>query len=115
MTERRRAPRDRRYERRAPLVAAVKQKLGAAVQLALAQNVGPTGMLLRCAPGQGFLPSTPMAMAFEIPDGAGLVRVRAQVVWQRANGTLQGIQFQDLTPPDHARILRYLDGAPTAP
>src|SRR5262249_23598511 len=111
MTERRRAVRDRRNQSRAPLVAAVKQKLGGQVQLALAQNLGRAGMLLRCAPGQSFNPTTPMAMAFELPDGAGLVCARAQVVWQRADGTLRGIQFQNLSPFDQERIERYLDRA----
>lgn len=108
MTDRRRAARDRRCVNRGPLVAAVRQRVGGEVQLALAQNVCPTGMLLRRVPGRSYLPSTPLWMAFELPDGAGLVRVRAQVVWNRADGTLQGIQFQDLSPFDHARIVRYL-------
>jgi PilZ domain len=113
MFDRRSSPRDRRRAARAPLVAAVRQRIGSEVQLALAQDVGPTGMRLRRVRGRAYLPSTPVSMAFELPDGGGVVRVRGEVVFERADGSYQmtGVRFQDLAPFDYARILRYIGRA----
>jgi hypothetical protein len=110
MHDRRRAPVERRGGQRAPFVAAVRQKIGADVQLALAQNLGPTGIELKRPPGRAFLPRTPVTLAFELPDGGELVRVQGDVVFERASGGYQttGIRFLLLTPLDHARILRAL-------
>ena len=94
-------------------MAAVRQRIGSDVQLALAQDVGPTGMKLKRVPGRAYLPSTPVSMAFELPDGGGVVRVRGEVVFERAEGAYQltGVRFQDLAPFDYARILRYIRGS----
>src|SRR5262245_39998001 len=109
MFDRRSSPRDRRRAARAPLVAAVRQRIGSHVQLALAQDVGPTGIKLKRVPDRAYLPSTPVSMAFELPDGGGLVRVRGAVVFERAEGAYQSthVRFDDLSPLDYARILRY--------
>jgi hypothetical protein len=69
MQERRRAPVERRRGRRVPFVAAVAQKVGANVELALAQNLGPTGIELKRAAGSAYLPRTPVSLSFELPDG----------------------------------------------
>ena len=110
MFDRRSSPRDRRRAARAPLVTAVRQRIGGDLQLALAQDVGATGMCLKRVPGRAYLPSTPVSMAFELPDGGDLVRVRGAVVFERAEGSYQmtGVRFEDLSPLDHARILRYI-------
>jgi hypothetical protein len=111
MIERRGVSPDRRREARAPLVAAVKQDVGSEVQLALAQDVATTGMRLKCVPGEA--PRTTVSMSFELPDGGELVRVRGAVVFERADGSYQmaGVRFEDLSPLDHARIVRYIRGA----
>ncbi len=113
MVDRRRLPQERRRDRRAPLVAAVKQRVGAEVQLALAQDVGAHGIRLKRVAGPEYLPRTTVAMAFELPDGGELVRVRGAVVFERAEGGYQstGIRFEDLSPLDHARILRFIHRA----
>ncbi|MDB4969394.1 MAG: hypothetical protein JWN44_5083 [Myxococcales bacterium] len=110
MHDRRRAPVERRLGERAPFVAAVRQHVGAEVQLALSQNLGPTGIELKRPPGRSYLPRTPVTLAFELPDGGDLVRVQGAVVFERAAGSYQttGIRFLSLTPLDHARIIRAL-------
>jgi len=111
MHDRRRAPLERRRGQRAPFVAAVRHKIGAEVQLALAQNLGPTGIELKRPPGRAYLPRTPVSLTFELPDGGDLVRVQGAVVFERAIGggyQTTGVRFLQLTPLDHARILRAL-------
>jgi hypothetical protein len=109
MIERRRSSRERRRSLRAPLVAAVRERVGGEVRLALAQNLGERGIALRRVAGTCRL-ATPMALAFELPDGGGLVNVRGAVVFERADGGYlsTGVRFEDLTPLDHARIVSYL-------
>jgi hypothetical protein len=113
MLERRSESPDRRRETRAPLVAAVRQRVGAEVQLSLAQDVATTGIRLKRVPGPALPPSTQVAMSFELPDGGDLVRVRGAVVFERAEGSYQmtGVRFEDLSPLDYARIVRYIDRA----
>lgn len=114
--DRRHTREDRRRGRRAPFVAAVRQRVGAEIHLALAQNLGETGMelrriadgggLLSLAPGRG-----PMTLAFELPDGGELVRVQGAVVFERACGRFQsvGVRFEAISREDRARIARFLD------
>jgi len=110
MDDRRKSPVERRAGRRAPFVAAVRHETGAEVQLALAQNIGPTGMELKRPGGGDCRPATPVSLAFELPDGGDLVRVQGAVVFERAAGPYQtsGVRFDALSPLDHARILRAL-------
>src|SRR5690242_19899661 len=107
MQERRRAAMERRRGRRAPFVAAVRQKIGAEVQLALAQNLGPTGIELKRPAGRAYLPRTPVSLSFALPDGGDLVRVQGAVVFERAAGAYHttGVRFLAMSPLDHARII----------
>jgi hypothetical protein len=110
MTHLRRSPEERRRARRQPFVAAVRQEGAAGVALALAQNLGEEGMELRCVAGAGV--RAPVSLAFELPDGGALVEVRGAVVWARAEGRFEtaGVRFSGLSPRDHDRIVRFLDG-----
>jgi hypothetical protein len=112
---------ERRRGRRAPFVAAVRCKVGgtgprptAGVgcndQLALAQNLGPTGIELKRPAGRAYMPRTPVTLAFELPDGGDVVRVQGAIVFERAAGGYQttGVRFLAMTPLDHARIIRAL-------
>lgn len=126
MQERRRSAIERRRSRRAPFIAAVKHKVGSDVQLALAQNLGPTGIELKRPAGHAYLPRTPVTLAFELPDGGDVVRIQGAIVFERgepaagdgrtgtdqrpANGGYQttGVRFLALSPLDHARIIRAL-------
>ena len=111
MQDRRRTPVERRRGRRAPFVAAVKHKVGSDVQLALAQNLGPTGIELKRPAGRAYLPRTPVTLAFELPDGGEVVRVQGAIVFERAAGPgyqTTGVRFLALSPLDHARIIRAL-------
>src|SRR5262245_49732953 len=105
MTDRRRSSRERRRGRRAPLVAAVRQRVGGDVQLALTQNLSETGLQLRRVRGRAYLPRTPMTVSFQLPDGGELVSVRGQVVFERTDGPFQatGLSFEELSPLDYAR------------
>jgi hypothetical protein len=111
MHDRRRTPVvERRQGQRARFIAAVRHEAGAAVELALAQNLGPAGMELKRPAGQGHRPTTPVSLAFELPDGGDLVRVRGAVVFERPTGMYQtsGVRFDAVSPRDRARILRAL-------
>ena len=127
MQERRTAPVERRVARRIPFVAAVRHKVGFEVQLALAQDLGPDGLKLKLPAGRAYHPRTPVTLTFELPDGGELVRARGDIVFERgeqstattrrsgadprpANGGYQitGVRFTELSPLDHARILRIL-------
>jgi hypothetical protein len=111
MWDRRRTPIERREGRRAPFVAAVRHEAETAVELALAQNLGPSGMELKRPAGAALSPSTPVSLSFELPDGGELVRVRGEVVFARQAGMFQtsGVRFDGLSETDHARILRAID------
>jgi hypothetical protein len=110
MQDRRRAAIERRRGRRAPFVAAVRHKVGAEVQLALAQNLGPTGIELKRPAGRSYLPRTPVSLSFALPDGGDLVRIQGAIVFERASGGYQttGVRFLAMSPLDHARIVRAL-------
>ena len=101
---------ERRRGRRAPFVAAVKHKVGGDIQLALAQNISPTGIELKRPAGRADMPRTPVTLAFELPDGGDVVRVQGAIVFERAAGSYQttGVRFLAMTPLDHARIMRAL-------
>src|SRR5262245_3170934 len=102
MPDRRRTTGQRRRGQRAPFVAAVRQKVGSEVGLALAQNIGPTGIELKRPPGRALLPRTAMSLAFELPDGGPMVSVQGAVVFERAAGSYSttGVHFETLTPLD---------------
>jgi len=53
-----------------------------------------------------------VSLAFELPDGGELVKVRGEVVFARQAGPYQtsGVRFETLSPIDHERILRAIDG-----
>lgn len=119
MHERRQSRVERRTSRRSPFVAAVRHEVGTNVELALAQNLGPTGMELKRPAGRTYSPSTPVSLAFALPDGGELVSVQGAVVFERSErdgqgpgGTREhrrcGVRFESLSPLDHARILRAL-------
>ena len=110
MQDRRSSALERRRGRRAPFIAAVKQKVGGEVQLALAQNLGATGIELKRPAGRAYMPRTPVTLAFELPDGGDVVRVQGAIVFERAAGGYQttGVRFLAMTPLDHARIIRAL-------
>lgn len=111
MLERRRTTVERRCGRRAPFVAAVRHDVGGETELALAQNLGPTGIELKRPAGRAYEPRTPVSLAFELPDGGDLVQVQGAIVFERAAGAsyqTSGVRFLALSPLDHARIQRIL-------
>jgi hypothetical protein len=111
MNERRRTPAERRKSRRVSFVASVLKRVGRELSLALAQDLGESGMQLKRVSGQSYSPQTAMHLQFELPDGGALIRVRGEVVFERAEGSWQttGIRFENLSIGDRARIERFLD------
>jgi hypothetical protein len=67
-------------------------------------------MELKRPAGRAYRPPTTVSLAFELPDGGELVRVRGAVVFERAAGAYQtsGVRFDAVSPLDRARILRAL-------
>jgi hypothetical protein len=108
MTDRRRPAGERRRHRRAPFVAAVRERIGDRTQLALAQNLGEQGMELRRP--AAISDPVPLELDFELPDGGGLIRVRGTVTFERSDGQYQhaGVRFGALSAGDRARIARFL-------
>jgi hypothetical protein len=112
-TERRQASRDRRQARRAQLTAAVAAKrVRGPARLAQAANIGASGMTLRyAADGSVYLPRTTIALAFQIPGQEQVIRVRGEVVFDRADGPYRtaGVRLGRLGARDAAAIARFVD------
>lgn len=107
MLDRRRAERDRRLSRRVPAVFAVKNTVGAQVQLGQAEDIGVTGMALRW-PKDAEFPS-PVTLTFQLPGTREPIAARAQVVNDRYAGRYRrtGVRFTALEPQDADLIARY--------
>jgi hypothetical protein len=114
--DRRQASRDRRRAQRAPLTAAVAAKrVRGPARLAQAANIGELGMTLRYAPdGTQYLPRTPIALAFQIPGEDEVIRVRGEVVFDRADGCYRsaGVRFGHVAARDARAIARFVGSAP---
>ncbi len=110
MHDRRRAPGERRGGPRAPFVAAVRHEVDGRTELALAQNLGPTGIELKRPAGSTYQPRTAVWLAFELPDGGEVVTVEGTIVFERAAGGYRrsGVRFLAMSPRDQARIERVL-------
>ena len=95
---------------RRPFVAAVRQRIGAEVQMALAQNLGETGIELRRSAGRVYLPRTPVSLVFELPDGGAPLRVLGSIIFERPNGTFHatGVRFESISPADRDRLTQFL-------
>ena len=108
--ERRKIIAERRAALRAPFVAAVRQRVGSEVQLALAQNVGERGIELRRSAGRVYLPRTPVSLQFELPDGGAPIRVLGSIIFERPHGTYQatGVRFESISPADRARLSEFV-------
>jgi hypothetical protein len=114
MIERRTSSRDRRAAARVPLVAAVEQRSGGATQLAQAANIGRLGMTLRYAPIAGRPPCPPRAkvtLAFQLPGGDEVIRVRGEVVFDRPEGSYRcaGVRFAAVRARHACEIARFVE------
>lgn len=102
---------DRRNARRVPFVASVIKEVGTERRLALATNLGETGIALRRIPERDYPRHMRLDLTFELPDGGDLIRVRGFVVHERADGNYHatGVHFEHVSPGDQERITRFLD------
>lgn len=110
MIDRRQASSQRRQGERTPFVASVRQAAAGSVRLALAQDLGASGIKLRRAEGPPLPPATPVYLTFELPDGQGLLELDGEVVYERLDGNrqFQGIRFSPPPGASHARLTRYV-------
>ncbi len=112
--DRRVTPRERRQSSRAPFTAAVAQRVGGALHLAQASNIGRLGMTLRyVGDGSAYLPRTPVALTFQVPGDDELIEARAEVVFDRSEGAYRtaGVRFASLPARAERVIARYVDTA----
>jgi c-di-GMP-binding flagellar brake protein YcgR len=111
----RRGGAERRQVRRVPFIAAVRQEIGQTTRLALAQDLGPDGIKLKQAPGESAPREGTVRLAFELPDGGGLVSVEGCVVFETDGQTdpyrQAGVRFLTLAPDDRRRISCYVESA----
>lgn len=115
MTERRMSSRDRRRAARVPLVAAVAQRCASETHLAQAANIGTRGMTLRYAGDNSrCLPRTAVTLAFQLPGGDEVIRVRGEVVFDRPEldgGPYRclGVRFQSVRASHATEIARFVE------
>ena len=107
LLDRRRADRDRRLCRRVPAVFAVKNTIGAAVQLGQAEDIGLTGMALRWPKDALF--ASPVTLTFQLPGSGEAIAASAHVVNERSAGRYRrtGVRFTGLEPQHAALIAKY--------
>lgn len=88
------------------------------MHLGQAANLGLCGMQVRrrACTAEPHLPAqAELEVAFALPDGGDLLRLRAEVVFDRPQGGahhLTGLRFQELPPEAEARLRSYLADAP---
>jgi len=117
---------DRRGSGRLPFIAAVRQEAGTlpgggeppafALHLSQARNLGLCGMQVRrrAHAAEGDLPArTRLRLCFQLPDGGQLLRLHAEVVFDRqeerdAPYRLTGLRFADLPEETAARLRSFI-------
>ncbi len=106
LLDRRRIPDDRRGEPRVPAVFAVMNTNGQRVQLAQAEEIGPTGMTLRWPKDASLRPATSVVLSFELPGTSGAIAAEAVVVNDNRAGRFRrtGVRFTTLAP-EHAALI----------
>ena len=107
LLDRRRADRGRRLSRRVPAVFAVKNTIGAAVQLGQAEDIGLAGMALRW-PKDALFPS-PVTLIFQLPGSREPIAASAHIVNERSAGRYRrtGVLFTALEPRHAELIAKY--------
>ncbi|MCS6915514.1 MAG: PilZ domain-containing protein [Myxococcales bacterium] len=114
--DRRCGVRDRRAVGRYPFVAAVRHEPpGGRPHLGQAANLGLAGMQVRrrvhtAEPVLG--PSSRLDVVFSLPDGEGLLRLAAEVVFDEPQGPvhhLTGLRFAQVPEEAARRLRRFLE------
>jgi hypothetical protein len=99
---------DRRTAPRVPFVAAVRHDDPGPMQLAIAEDLGPTGMRLRRVDAE----RGPCRLAFDLSDGGALVEVDGEIVFDGPAGVRDhqrvGVRFLRVSSDDAARIARFV-------
>jgi c-di-GMP-binding flagellar brake protein YcgR len=111
LVDRRRADRDRRHNHRVAVVFAVKNQLGARLQLAQAEDIGPGGMTIKRPKGSPCPPETPVSLSFELPGMQAEIAVSGIVVQDAGAGQFRrtGVRFLGLAPEQERLISAYCD------
>jgi hypothetical protein len=106
-TDRRRGERERRGARRAPLTAGVLD----GARLAQTANIGPAGMtLMRRGDDGSYEAAHPLELAFQLPGDEDVIRVAAEVVFDRPAGAYRatGVRFRSLEGSARERIAAFI-------
>jgi hypothetical protein len=109
VSDRRRARSDRRQGQRVGAVFAVKNQVGARVELGQAEDINLRGMTLRRPEHAPFEPETPLALCFELPGQEAEIAVHGVVVQDRGAGSFRrtGVRFTGLGTEQARRIAAY--------
>jgi hypothetical protein len=112
MSDRRRAPADRRKSKRVPAVFAVKKLVGSGLQLCQAEDIAPSGMTIKRPRGTVVAPSTEVDLAFALPGSAREISARGLVVSDVVSGSFRrtGVRFVALRPEYERMIAGYCRG-----
>jgi hypothetical protein len=106
MSDRRRAPQERRQTARVPAVFAVKKGTGREIQLCQAEDIAPSGMTIKRPRGQAVPPRSEVALSFALPGSEEEISARVEVVSDGLVGTFRrtGVRFIALRP-EHAQMI----------
>lgn len=113
MTDRRRAPEERRRCDRVPAVFAVKKAVAATdvrtarqIQLCQAEDIAPAGMAIKRPRGTIVPPRTEIALSFSLPGSNEEISARGLVVSDASVGSFRrtGVRFIALRP-EHAQLI----------
>lgn len=107
--ERRRIDRDRRMNRRVPVVIAVRHRLGERMELGQAEDIGPLGITLRRHRDAVAMPQTPLSLSFELPGHPTLIEAKGRVVSDRVQGLFRrtGVCFDKVSQEHRALLSAY--------
>ncbi len=109
ISDRRRAPNDRRETSRVTAIFAVKKALAGTaspVQLCQAEDIAPAGMTIKRPRGGSVLPCTEVSLSFALPGSDQEISTRGLVVSDATAGGFRrtGVRFIALAP-EHARLI----------
>jgi hypothetical protein len=107
--ERRRSDRDRRVNRRVPIVIAVRHRVGERMELGQTEDIGPLGITLRRHRDAVVVPQTLLSLSFELPGHHTLIEAAGRVVSDRAQGYFRrtGVCFDNVSKEHRALLSAY--------
>jgi hypothetical protein len=107
--ERRHVDRDRRVNRRVPIVIAVRHRVGEQTELGQAEDIGLLGITLRRHRDAAIVPQTALSLSFELPGNHTLIEAVGRVVSDRVQGYFRrtGVCFDNVSLEHRALLSVY--------